>query len=106
LLDQARERRLATLSIHAQRDAVPFWLRHGFASVGEEFEEAGIPHIAMQCRLDGVSGPERPAAPTPPDPMTLRAATREELIDTTLHLLGGARHSMCVRVRELHPLLL
>ena len=106
LLDQARARRLATVSIHAQRDAVPFWLRHGFASVGEEFEEAGIPHIMMQRSLDGMPGPERPAPSAPPDPVTLRATTREELIDVTLHLLAGARRSMCVRVRELHPLLL
>ena len=106
LLDQARARRLTTISIHAQRDAVPFWLRHGFASVGEEFEEAGIPHIMMQRPLDGAPEPERPPLPMPPDPVTLRATTREELIDTTLRLLGGARHSMCVMVRELHPLLL
>jgi predicted GNAT family N-acyltransferase len=106
LLDQARTRRLTTVYIHAQRDAVPFWLQHGFASVGEEFEEAGIPHITMQRALDGVPDPERHEAPMPPAPVALRAATREELIDTTLHLLAGARHSMCVRVRELHPLLL
>lgn len=106
LLDQARARRLTAVSMHAQRDAVPFWLQHGFASVGEEFEEAGIPHILMQRPLEGMPDPERPAPPTPPDPVTLRATTREELIDATRHLLGGARHSMCVLVRELHPLLL
>jgi predicted GNAT family N-acyltransferase len=106
LLDQARARRLASVSIHAQRDAVPFWLHHGFATVGEEFEEAGIPHVVMQRPLDGLSEPERPAAPVPPEPVTLRASTREELIDVTLQLLAGARRSMCVRVRELHPLLL
>ena len=106
LLDQARARRLTAVSMHAQRDAVPFWLQHGFASVGEEFEEAGIPHILMQRPLEGMPDPERPAPPTPPDPVTLRATTREELIDATRHLLAGARHSMCVLVRELHPLLL
>ncbi|HXE65442.1 MAG TPA: GNAT family N-acetyltransferase [Rhodanobacteraceae bacterium] len=106
LLDQARSRRLATVSMHAQRDAVPFWLQHGFTTTGEGFEEAGIPHIGMQRQLDGMPEPERPPVPPPPEPVTLRATTREELIDATLHLLGGARHSMCVRVRELHPLLL
>ena len=106
LLEQAQARRLAAVSIHAQRDAVPFWLRHGFASEGEEFEEAGIPHIVMQRPLDGMSEPERPSPPLPPEPVTLHASSREELIDITLRLLAGARHSMCVRVRELHPLLL
>jgi predicted GNAT family N-acyltransferase len=106
LLEQAQALRLAAVSIHAQRDAVPFWLRHGFASVGEEFEEAGIPHIVMRRPLDGMSEPERPSPPLPPEPVALHASSREELIDITLRLLAGARHSMCVRVRELHPLLL
>jgi predicted GNAT family N-acyltransferase len=106
LLEQARARRTQEVSLHAQRDAMPFWLHHGFTSVGEEFEEAGIPHITMQRLVGNAPGPDRPEAPAPPEPVTLRATTREELIDATLHLLGGARHSMCVLVRELHPLLL
>ena len=106
LLEQARARRLAAVFIHAQCEAVPFWLRHGFTSVGEEFEEAGIPHVAMQRALDNVPGPDRSDAPAPPEATALHATTREELIGITLKLLGGARHSMCVRVRELHPHLL
>ena len=38
--------------------------------------------------------------------VALHAASREELIAVTRQLLSGARHSMCVLVRELHPLLL
>lgn len=106
LLDQARARRLTIVSIHAQLDAVPFWLRHGLSTRGEAFEEAGIPHIIMQRQLESMRHPERPPGVPPSEPVTLRANTREELIDATLRLLGGARHSMCVMVRELHPLLL
>ena len=106
LLDQARARRFTDISLHAQRDAVAFYLRHGFAVEGAEFEEAGIPHVAMRRTLAGMPEPERPAAPRPPSPIALRADTREELIDVTRQLLSGARHSMCVLVRELHPLLL
>ncbi|MGH8184539.1 MAG: GNAT family N-acetyltransferase [Rhodanobacteraceae bacterium] len=106
LLDQARARRLAEVSLHAQRSALPFWLHHGFATVGEEFEEAGIPHMNMRRALDPVPEPERPPPATPPAPQTLRSTTREELIGVTLTLLEGAQHSICVLVRELHPLLL
>lgn len=106
LLDQARTRRFTCLSLHAQRDAVAFYLRHGFTVEGAEFEEAGIPHVAMRRTLAAMPEPERLAARQPPPPVALHADTREELIDITRQLLSGARHSMCVLVRELHPLLL
>ncbi len=32
--------------LHAQTHALSFYARHGFAAVGEEFMEAGIPHRA------------------------------------------------------------
>jgi predicted GNAT family N-acyltransferase len=106
LLDQARARRLGAISLHAQRGALPFYLHRGFTTVGEEFEEAGIPHVTMRRTLASVAEPERPPPPPPPEPALLRASSREELIDVTRKLLSGARHSMCVLVRELHPLVL
>lgn len=106
LLDQARARRLTEVSLHAQRSAVAFYLDYGFAADGEEFEEAGIPHVLMRRALDPVPEPDRAPPPPPPEAKALHAASREELIDVTLQLLSGARHSMCVLVRELHPLLL
>ncbi|HEX5353100.1 MAG TPA: GNAT family N-acetyltransferase [Rhodanobacteraceae bacterium] len=106
LLDQARAQLLTTVSLHAQRDAVPFYLRHGFTTQGEEFEEAGITHVKMQLALDAVREPERPPPPPPPKPVELRASSREELIEVTRQLLSSAQHSMCLLVRELHPLLL
>ncbi|HET9818171.1 MAG TPA: GNAT family N-acetyltransferase [Rhodanobacteraceae bacterium] len=105
LLDLARTRKLDTVTLHAQRDAVPFYLHQGFEEKGEEFEEAGIPHLLMRCNLDAWVEPERPPRPVP-QPAPLQASTREELIAVTKTLLQGARHSMCVLVRELHPLLL
>lgn len=38
--------------LYAQRDAVPFYLRHGFATVGRPFYEAGLEHIEMARPLD------------------------------------------------------
>jgi predicted GNAT family N-acyltransferase len=106
LLDQARAQRKPAVALHAQRDAVPFYSHHGFATDGAEFEECGIAHIVMRRSLEALPEPERPTPDSPPEPVELRASTREELIDVTRQLLSGARHSMCVLVRELHPLLL
>jgi predicted GNAT family N-acyltransferase len=106
LLDQARARRMGEVVLHAQRGAVAFYLDYGFAVVGDEFEEAGIPHVRMRRALDPLPEPERAPPPPPPEPKALHASSREELIDVTLQLLSGARHSMCVWVRELHPQLL
>lgn len=47
LMQAARERGDARVLLHAQRSAVPFYLRAGFAPDGPEFDEAGIPHQAM-----------------------------------------------------------
>lgn len=39
------------LFLHAQKDAVPFYRRAGFLPEGNEFMEAGIPHLAMALEL-------------------------------------------------------
>jgi predicted GNAT family N-acyltransferase len=106
LLDLARTRRLVAVTAHAQRDAIPFYERHGFEPEGAEFEEAGIPHLRMRRRIDPRPPPERPPLPQAPQPVHLHANSREELIAVTQKLLAGARHGMCVLVRELHPMLL
>ena len=36
-----------TIKISAQSHLVPFYNTHGFTSIGEEYLEDGIPHIAM-----------------------------------------------------------
>jgi predicted GNAT family N-acyltransferase len=48
LMGQARDRGVRELLLHAQSHAVPFYLRHGFACVGDEFIEAGIAHRLMR----------------------------------------------------------
>lgn len=106
LLENARAHGVTAIALHAQHDAIPFYLRHGFAAEGDEFEEAGITHVMMRRTL---AAPEQRAPAPPPDepPATfLHAGTREELIAATHTLLLGARHRLCVLVRELHPELL
>jgi len=43
----ARERGFTRAVLHAQVTAEGFYLRNGYAPVGEIFEEAGIPHRKM-----------------------------------------------------------
>jgi predicted GNAT family N-acyltransferase len=50
LIAHAARRGDACVRLYAQQEVVPFYLRHGFATVGEPFEEAGVQHIEM-CRV-------------------------------------------------------
>lgn len=51
LISMAREAGFAETRLHAQTHALAFYRKHGYAPVGEEFMEAGIPHIEMRLRL-------------------------------------------------------
>ena len=47
LIGQARKQGLIQLTLHAQLTAISFYEQFGFASVGEPYDEAGIPHRDM-----------------------------------------------------------
>ncbi len=49
MLDQCRESGFRRFSLNAQTRARDFYARHGFCECGEEFMEAGIPHVLMRC---------------------------------------------------------
>ncbi len=51
LVERARARGMTRVMLNAQVHAAPFYRRHGFHSCGEEFMEAGIPHVSMVRRL-------------------------------------------------------
>lgn len=48
LMAQAKARGDQTVVLNAQTHAAAFYLRHGFVHEGDEFIEAGIPHIRMR----------------------------------------------------------
>jgi predicted GNAT family N-acyltransferase len=48
LIAIARQRGDVRLRLHAQTQAMPFYAQFGFAPVGDEFIEAGIPHWTME----------------------------------------------------------
>lgn len=47
LVEEARRRGYATAVLNAQTYAIGFYAKSGFAVAGDEYVEAGIPHIAM-----------------------------------------------------------
>jgi len=51
VLEHARNMHHKTLYCHAQITALDFYQRHGFNSIGDEFEDAGIAHRAMTMHL-------------------------------------------------------
>ena len=50
-LKLAREKGFTTVRLHAQTRAMAFYARHGFEAHGDEFMDAGIPHIEMSRSL-------------------------------------------------------
>jgi predicted GNAT family N-acyltransferase len=48
LMQQSKKRGDKAVMLNAQLHAVPFYTRHGFVPEGEEFPDAGIPHIRMR----------------------------------------------------------
>lgn len=51
LIEAARARGFAEVVLSAQTHAIPFYRRHGFAAEGGIYDDAGIPHQSMRCRL-------------------------------------------------------
>lgn len=51
LMAKAADLGYTELILNAQTHAAPFYARVGFEQVGEEFEEAGIPHVEMRKRV-------------------------------------------------------
>ncbi len=52
LLELARKEGCTVVRLHAQTHALAFYKKYGFTAVGDAFDEAGIPHRAMELRLE------------------------------------------------------
>jgi predicted GNAT family N-acyltransferase len=52
LIETAKQNKFALLKLNAQRTAEGFYAKHGFIAQGDEFIDAGIPHIEMTLVLD------------------------------------------------------
>lgn len=51
LMTEARNRHYPHLLLNSQVSAVPFYEHFGFVTRGDEFDEAGIPHLEMVLEL-------------------------------------------------------
>ena len=51
LIAMARERGCSETRLHAQTHALAFYRKHGYTPLGEEFMDAGIPHVEMRLVL-------------------------------------------------------
>lgn len=51
LLSKAVEHELDRVYVHAQTYVKKFYQQHGFKRIGDEFMEAGIPHVKMISRV-------------------------------------------------------
>ncbi|MGH8684074.1 MAG: GNAT family N-acetyltransferase [Nitrosospira sp.] len=51
LLEEAGKRKIHQITLSAQLHAIPFYVKFGFQIAGEEFMDAGIPHVKMNLRL-------------------------------------------------------
>ncbi len=56
LLEEARKQHLGVVIVNAQTYAAGFYTRYGFRTAGEEFIDAGIPHVRMVLQLRGQTG--------------------------------------------------
>lgn len=52
LVEAARSRGLHEVYLHAQSHAMAFYQRFGFVVEGDEFQEAGIPHLKMRQTIN------------------------------------------------------
>ena len=51
LMAEARRRGHQTAVLSAQTHAVAFYRKHGYTEVGAPYDDAGIPHVDMRCKL-------------------------------------------------------
>lgn len=55
LLEHAQKNAVKAIHINAQTTAIAFYERIGFIAVGEQFDDAGIPHYQMTLKIGSVN---------------------------------------------------
>ncbi|MEP6609679.1 MAG: GNAT family N-acetyltransferase [Burkholderiaceae bacterium] len=51
LMDEARRRGHSQAVLSAQMHAQDFYRKHGYSVHGDQYDDAGIPHVEMRCPL-------------------------------------------------------
>lgn len=87
LTELALARHWRAIELHAQVDAIGFYLRHGYLPLGPRYMEAGIEHQTMRRMLQGPNAVE----------------DREAAIAATIAIVDSTRRSLRVYSRALDP---
>ncbi len=112
-IEAGRERGLERLFLHAQSYAEAFYRKGGFVPYGEPFEEADIPHIAMEMKLPLTFTPSfteaepaaRPApAVRPQQPQQANGPSKPQTFDSLETLLAQLQQVTRSARRKLHIL--
>ena len=104
LIDQARAQGLREVSLNSQVGALGFYEKFGFKPYGEQFEEAGIQHLAMKLELDPrVPSPRAAARPRGPSVGMDEFVGLEKTIDSIRTLVLRARRELVLYTRDLEP---
>ncbi len=105
LLEEADQRALDRLFLHAQVHAVPFYERLGFVPLGEVYLEAGIPHRSMEFRFTGeTAGHDLELATLSVSGERFSLQHIEDHQIHTTRLIRQARRSLCLLSADLDPL--
>lgn len=106
LLDQARERGLPEVRLHAQVSAIGFYDRAGFEPYGERFVEAGIEHQGMRRAM--APFPPAPRAPSdlPPSQPAQAFLGADAAAAALCRIVPAARSLLRIYSRDLDPDLL
>ena len=102
LIEKARNLGLTSITANAQVSALGFYAKQGFATVGEVFMEADIPHQAIHLELQLIDQPVR-TTPRPRDPglPAIRLQTIEANIAASLELIKAARRQINIYTHDL-----
>lgn len=106
LLDQARERGLPEVRLHAQVSAVGFYERTGFEPYGERFIEAGIEHQGMKRAIAPFPAVPRAPSDLPPSQPAQAFLGADEAADALCRIVPAARSLLRIYSRDLDPGLL
>lgn len=104
LIETARQRGAAELTLSSQVAAEPFYAGFGFVAEGEPYDDAGIPHRTMRLALTPLAEPPRASATERAEREEAREidslAAAREAVD---RIAGEARRALFVYTRDLEP---
>ncbi|MGH8029452.1 MAG: GNAT family N-acetyltransferase, partial [Arenimonas sp.] len=102
LIDQARRLGWPEVALHAQVDAIGFYLKWGFEPYGDEFYEAGIRHQSMKLSLPVMDTTRHPGIPARgPSVRPMDFENLQTALAATVQLIDQARRHLWIYSRGL-----